>query len=109
MAHVHPACLDSRALGDADPNADLGLEQDAAAELDLVVGKILELLVRAVVDGDPDSGPDVDAVAKLRGQAHGSVARVARGVQGSEDVRLQRRVTDAPAAIAELEIGPIFD
>ena len=45
---------------DAGANAEFGLEQHAAAESDLVVGGSWNLLGRAVVDGDPEPGTDVD-------------------------------------------------
>ena len=63
VAHVHPARLERDARGDADPDPELGLEQDAAAELDLVVKRVLEFRRRAGVDREPDPGANEDPVA----------------------------------------------
>ena len=51
----------------ADP--ELGLEQHAAAEVDLVVGQVLEFSRRAGVDRNAEAGPDVDPLAELRRHA----------------------------------------
>jgi hypothetical protein len=48
---VHPARFDAEPIVDPGSNAKLGLEQDSAAEVDLVVRKILEILGRSGVSG----------------------------------------------------------
>src|SRR5437773_5979805 len=56
MAHVHPAGFDAQPIIDPRADPELGLKQDAAAEIDLAVGEVLELLRRAGLDGDAESG-----------------------------------------------------
>ena len=84
VAHVDPARLDARAGSlTCAPIAELGLEQDAAAECDLV-GAVMNFVGRAVVDRDAEAGPDVDPAAEFRRQAD-------RGITG-----VRRRVLSAP-------------
>ena len=47
------------AVADLDADAELGLEQDAAAEVDLVVERSWNFAGRAGVDGDAEAGTDV--------------------------------------------------
>src|SRR5207253_3007895 len=109
VAHVDPARLDAGAAGEANPDAEFGLEQDSAAEVDLVVGQILKLLSRTVVDGDSDPGADVNSIAELRRQTDRRIARVSSGIQGAEHVGLKRRMADPAATITELKVGAVFN
>ena len=62
---MDPAGFYGHPLVDPGADSELGLEQDAAAELDLVVGRVLEVPSRAGVDGKPEAGADEESIAEL--------------------------------------------
>src|SRR5207249_3914854 len=109
VAHVHPAGFNAEAIVDLRADTELGLEQHAAAEIDLVVGEVLERLGGAGVDGEADAGPDVDALAELRGEADRSIARLPRRVQRAERIWLERRAEDLAPAVAEHHVRAGLD
>src|SRR5438067_1996787 len=107
MAHVNPAGFEAQPAVDLRSDAELGLEQHAAAEGDLVGAEMFG--GRAGMDSDAEAGADVDALAELRRQAERGVTRLARGVDGAEQVGLQRCAGDAAPAVTEHRVRAAFD
>ncbi len=83
MAEVHPARLKQGARADAGANPDLRGEQDAAAEIDLIVGRILKLLRRAGVDGQAEARADEELVTESRRQAYCRIVGLPLSVGGA--------------------------
>src|SRR4029078_12431588 len=109
VAHVDPAALDADPVAGLEADADLRLEEHPAAEVDLAVRRILVILGRTRVHGDPEARPDVEPVAELRRQADRGVIGLARAVQRAEDVGLERGVADIAATPAEHDVGAALD
>ena len=69
----------------------------------------VEVVGRPVVDGEPEPGADVEALAELPRQAGGGIAGIALAVERAEDLWPQPAdAENRSAAIAELEVGPAF-
>ena len=98
VTHVHPAGLDAQAAVDLGADAKLRFEQQTTSEIDLVVSGILKIPGGAIVNRDPDAGANVNLPAEPRGQANSGIARLSRGIQCAEGIRLEWRVSYPPTA-----------